>query len=325
MGTFRVVVTDDRFGSYDEERAVLAEIGCSLEVCNLQDDDDAHNRLKGADALLINMFPMGSDLIARLDRCRVLSRYGVGVDNVDVEAATARGIWVARVPDYGFEEVSDHALALLLSLARNLLYVDKRIRQGDWNLKNEYRNHRMCGRVLGIVGFGLIGRALNRKVQSLGLSEVLVDDPYVDPKIIEAQGARSVDLDTLARESDYVSIHVPLTKETEGLFGDRLLGIMKPGALLVNTSRGGVVEERALVAALEAGTLSGAGLDVYEQEPLPLDSRLREMERVILTDHTAYYSEESIFDLKTKAARNVAEVLQGREPLYPVNRPASTS
>lgn len=323
MSAFRVVVTDDRFGSYDEERAVLEEIGCALEVCDLQDQHEAADRLRGAEGLLVNLFPINRELIAGLDSCRVLSRYGVGVDNVDIEAATARGIWVARVPDYGFEEVSDHALALLLSLGRNLLYVDKRIRQGDWNLKNEYRNYRIRGRVLGIVGFGLIGRALNRKVQSLGFSTVLVNDPYVDREVIEAQGGRSVDLETLAREADYISIHVPLTAETDGMFSDGLFRRMKPGAILVNTSRGGIVDERALVAALDAGAITGAGLDVYEHEPLPIDSRLRDMERVILTDHTAYYSEEAIVDLKTKAAQNIAEVLQGREPIYPVNRPVS--
>ncbi len=323
MSKFRVVVTDDRFGSYDEEHEVLEAIGCSVEIYDLDDPRKAAQHLKGADGILVNMLPITADLIASMDKCRVLSRYGVGIDNIDVEAATARGIWVTRVPDYGFEEVSDHALALLLALARNIPYVDRRVREGGWNIGGEYRNHRIKGRVLGIVGFGLIGQSLNRKVASLGLSKVLVHDPYVDKKLVESKGALRVDMDTLVRESDFISIHVPLTEETEGIIGETELRRMKAGAVLINTSRGSVVDERALTAALEAGAISGAGLDVYENEPLPMDSRLRDFDRVILTDHTAYYSEEAIVELKRKAALDVAAVLEGREPRYPVNRPSA--
>ncbi|HUX20354.1 MAG TPA: NAD(P)-dependent oxidoreductase, partial [Spirochaetia bacterium] len=188
MAGFRVVVTDDRFGSYEEEKRVLEAIGCTLEVCNLSDAAEAARNLPGSDALLVNLFPMTSAIIETLDRCRIISRYGVGYDNVDVDAATRKGIWVARVPDYGFEEVSDHALAMLLALARNLPYVDRRIREGGWNLKNEYRNYRVKGSVLGIVGFGLIGRALCRKAAGLGFSRVLIHDPYVTAAAISRRG-----------------------------------------------------------------------------------------------------------------------------------------
>jgi D-3-phosphoglycerate dehydrogenase len=321
MGVFRVVVTDDRFGSYEEEKSVLDSIGCSIEVCNLANGQEAVAKLQDAEGILVNMFPMTADVIRSLLACRVLSRYGVGYDNIDVAAATAKGIWVTRVPDYGFEEVSDHALAMLLALARNLPQVDQRVREGGWNLKNEYRNHRIRGCVLGIVGFGLIGRTLCRKVTGLGLARVLVYDPYLDGKVISRCGAEAVDLSTLLAAADFVSLHVPLSAETKALIGKEEFRRMKPNAILVNTSRGPVVNERDLVWALENGTIGGAGLDVYENEPLAPDSRLKSFPRVILTDHTAYYSEEAVVELKRKAAENVAEVLTGGTPRYPVNRP----
>lgn len=325
MAGFRVVVTDDRFGSYEEEKRVLDAIGCSLEVCDFTDGHDADDKLRTADGVLVNMFPMTAERIASLERCRVLSRYGVGYDNVDIEAATAKGIWVARVPDYGYEEVSDHSLAMLLGLSRNLPYVDRRVRQGGWNLKNEYQSHRIKGSILGIVGFGRIGRALCRKAAGFGFSRILVYDPYVGSAAVSRRGAESVNLPTLLGVSDFVSLHLPLTDETRGLIDAAALRTMKPTAMLINTSRGGIVDEAALAEALETGTIAGAGLDVHETEPIPDDSRLKSIPRVILSDHTAYYSEESIVELKQKAARNIVEVLSGGEPSYPVNRPVSTA
>ena len=325
MADFRVVVTDDRFGSYEEEKSVLDALGCSLEVCDLANGQEADEKLRAADGILLNMFPMTSARISALERCRVISRYGVGYDNVDIEAATAKGIWVARVPDYGYEEVSDHSLAMLLGLSRNLAYVDRRVREGGWNLKNEYRTHRIRGSILGIVGFGRIGRALCRKAAGLGFSRILVYDPYVSSAAVSRRGAESVNLPTLLGVSDYVTLHLPLTDETRGLIDEAALRTMKSTAMLINTSRGGIVDETALADALEAGTIAGAGLDVHETEPIPEGSRLKTLPRVILSDHTAYYSEESIVELKQKAARNIAEVLSGGEPLYPVNRPVSTA
>lgn len=321
MGEHRVVVTDDRFGSYEEEKSVLSEIGCSVEVAEITEGGDAARALQEADALLVNLFPLPGEVVRRLSKCRVISRYGVGVDNVDVPAATEAGIWVARVPDYGYEEVSDHALALLLGCIRNLVYVDRRIRDGAWNLKDEYRAMRIKGRVLGLIGFGLIGRALFRKVRGLELAQVLVCDPYIDQEAIRDAGAIPADLKTVLQESDYLSIHVPLTPETRGLIGKEQIMLMKPTAIIVNTSRGGIVSEPALAQALAGGDLGAAGLDVFEHEPISPESPLLGLDNVILTDHTAYYSEESIVELKTKAAQNIVEVFKGRKPLYPVNTP----
>lgn len=317
---FTVVVTDDRYGgNYREEEAELARAGARLEVRTLGTEEEALKALRNADAILVNLFPLGARVIEGLERCRVISRYGVGYDNVDVPAATRKGIWVARVPDYSLEEVSDQALALLMACVRKVAYKDRGIRAGRWNLHKDQPCHRMAGSTMGIVGYGAIARCFHRKIAGLGLARVLVYDPYVEPAVLKAAGCVPADLETLVRQSDFLSVHVPLSAETRGLVGEREIGAMKATAILVNTSRGPVVDERALAAALQAGRLAGAGLDVFETEPLPQESPLRKLENVVLSDHAGWYSEESITELKTKAARNIAAVLGGGKPVYPVN------
>lgn len=319
MSKFTVIVADDRYGSYHEEESVLKEIDAQLVVRNLSPSVEAVKELATADGILVNLFPLTGEVIKSLTKCRVVSRYGVGYDNVDVEAATRKRIWVARVPDYCFEDVSDHALALLLGCIRKVAYKDRMVREGKWNLTKSQPCYRIAGRILGLVGFGGIARCLARKVSGLGLDRVMTYDPYVDSAEIRKAGAISVDLQTLVRESDYISIHAPLSHETKWLIGEEMIANMKPTAILINTSRGPVVNEEALARALRDGRIAGAGLDVFAEEPLPSQSLLRELDNVILSDHTAWYSEESVGELKTKAARNVALVLAGGKPLYPVN------
>jgi D-3-phosphoglycerate dehydrogenase len=319
MHRFTVVIADDRYVAYAEEESVLAEVDAGIEVFRSQSAADAGRAFAAADAILVNLFPMSAAIIDALPRCRVISRYGVGYDNVDVEAATRKGIWVARVPDYCVEEVADHALALLLGCVRKIAYRDRMIRQGGWNLHRDQPSYRMAGRTLGLLGYGAIARCLHRKVGGFGFARVLACDPHIDPGAILARGAVPVDLASLLRESDYLSVHVPLTPETRHLVGAAQLSAVKRGAMLVNTSRGPVLDEAAVTAALADGRLAGAGLDVFEQEPLPEASLLRSLDNVILTDHAGWYSEESVVELKTKAARNVAAVLAGGRPISPVN------
>jgi D-3-phosphoglycerate dehydrogenase / 2-oxoglutarate reductase len=319
VSRFTVVIADDRYAAYDEERAVLAEVDAEIRHFRGGSRGDAAAAFAPADALLVNLYELDAGLIDALPRCRVISRYGVGYDNVDVEAATRKGIWVARVPDYCFEEVADHALALLLGCARAIAYKDRRVRAGGWNLHRDQKNYRLSGRTLGIVGFGNSAKCLLRKVSGLGFARVLVRDPYARDSTVRASGATLVDLDTLMAESDYISLHVPLNEETRHLVGAAELSLVKRGAILVNTARGHVVDEPALAAALADGRLGGAGLDVFEEEPLPAASPLRALDNVIFTDHAGWYSEESVVELKTKAARNAAAVLAGGEPVYPVN------
>jgi len=320
MSRFTVVIADNRYSSYDEERAVLSEAGADIRNFRSQSPEEARAAFADADAILVNLFPMTAEVIQALPRCRVISRYGVGYDNVAVEAATRRGIWVTFVPDYCFEEVADHALALLLNCMRKVSYRDRMIRQGRWNVHRNQPAYRVEGRTLGILGYGNAAHTLLRKVSGLGFGRVLMCDPYVRASTIKAAGAVPVDLSTLLMESDYISVHVPLTDETRRMIGRAELALVKPGAILVNTARGPVLDEAAVADALREGRLGGAGLDVFETEPLPADSPLRQLENVVLTDHAGWYSEESLVELKTKAARNVAAVLAGGVPPYPVNR-----
>jgi D-3-phosphoglycerate dehydrogenase len=313
------MVTDDRFGSYSEEEAVMREIGARLEVLALSTEEEAISALSEADGILVNLFPLTARLISSLPRCRVISRYGVSYDNVDVAAATRKKIWVARVPDYCFEEASDQALALLLGCVRKVAFKDRKIREGRWNLHQEQRTHRVAGKILGLIGFGAVGRCLLRKTAGFGLKRVCVYDPHVEHASIRETGAEPVMLETLLAESDFVSIHAPLTSETRGMIGPREVGLMKPTAILINTARGPIVQEAALAAALSEGRLGGAGIDVFEHEPLPPESPLRILDNVILSDHASWYSEESVVELKRKAARNVAAVLSGGRPVSPVN------
>ena len=321
MSRFTVVIADDRYAAYDEEKAVLAEVDAEVRVFASSSPSEAKRAFAPADAILVNLFPMTADIIESLSKCRVISRYGVCYDNVAVDTATRKGIWVTFVPDYCFEEVADHALALLLGCIRKIGYKDRMIRQGMWNLHRDQPCYRVEGRTLGILGYGNAAHTLLRKVSGLGFGRVLMCDPYVRASTVKAAGAVPVDLPTLLAESDYISVHVPLTPETRHIIGRAELALVKRGAILVNTARGPVLDERAVADALRSGQLGGAGLDVFEEEPLPRNSPLRQLDNVIFTDHAGWYSEESVVELKTKAARNAAAVLVGGRPPYPVNAP----
>jgi len=320
VSRFTVVIADDRYASYREEEEVLREVDAEIRVFRSGAPAEAKKTFASADGILVNLYPMTAEMIDSLKGCRVISRYGVGYDNVDVEAATRKGIWVTFVPDYCFEEVADHALALLLCCIRKIGYKDRMVRQGRWNTHRDQPCYRVEGKTLGILGYGNAAHTLLRKVSGLGFGRVLMCDPYVRASTIKAAGAVPVDLPVLMAESDYISVHVTLTPETRHMIGREQLALVKPGAILVNTARGPVLDENALAEALASGRLGGAGLDVFEKEPLPAESPLRNLDTVVFTDHAGWYSEESMGELKTKAARNVAAVLAGGPPLYPVNR-----
>jgi len=319
MSRFTVVIADNRYASYHQEEEVLREVDAGVVIFSSSSAAEARMSFAAADAILVNLFPMTADIIEGLQKCKVISRYGVGYDNVDVETATRKGIWVARVPDYCFEDVADHALALLLSCVRKIPYKDRMVREGRWNLHKDQPCYRMEGRTLGIIGYGNSGHCLHRKVFGFGFARVLVCDPNERDSVIRAAGAVPVPLSTLLAEADYITLHIPLSHETRHLIGAAELARMKRGTILVNTSRGPVLDEQALAESLRDGHLGGAGLDVFEEEPLPPGSLLRTLDNVIFTDHAGWYSEESVVELKTKAARNVAAVLAGGAPAYPVN------
>lgn len=313
-----VVVTDSVFPTLDPARRVLARIEAELQLAPEPTPAAIAAAAERADALLVTYAPVGAEVIQRLRRCRIISRFGIGVDNVDVQAATRAGIVVTRVPDYCIDEVSDHALALLLALARKIPEADRRVKNGTWAVAPLQPIHRLRGRVLGLVGFGQIPRALAPKAQALGLA-VRAFDPYVPREEVARAGVEAVTFDQVVAESDFISIHAPLLPETRHLFNREVFRRMKPTAYLINTARGPLVDTDALLEALEQGRLAGAALDVLPQEPPAPDSPLLKCEKLILTPHAAFYSEESLEELQSKAAEEVVRVLLGQPPNNPVN------
>ena len=318
-GKLTVVVTDLGYATYEPEREELAAADAQLVLAECVTEADVAEACKDADGVITRMAPVGAEAIAALEKCRVIARYGVGVDNVDVAAATARGIPVANVRDYCNEEVSDQALALLLACVRRISSRDRQVRAGMWDIGTKEPIYRVAGKVMGLVGFGAIARTLHRKLTGFNLADVLVHDAFIAAEEITKAGARPVGLAELLAKSDFVSLHVPLTESTHHLIGAEELAAMKRTAILVNTSRGGVVDSEALYQALKGGTIASAGIDVHEQEPPPADYKLFELDNVVLTDHASWYSEESQLTLQRTTARNVALVLSGQPPLYCVN------
>jgi D-3-phosphoglycerate dehydrogenase len=315
----RVLVIDGVFTRYDEEKACLKSIGATVSVCNPRDEDETIARARRADAILVNLHPLTEKVISALPSCRIISRYGVGYDNVDVAAATRAGIWVANVPDYCVEETADHAIALFLSCVRRVTMKDRFIREGLWKKESAHPPSRLSRGRFGIIGYGRIGRTVHRKLAGFGFREFLVCDPYQKKAVMTKSGARPVTLATLLKQADYVSVHVPLSGETRHLLGKNELSLLKEGAVLVNTSRGPVVDEKALAAVLAKGRLAGVGLDVFETEPLPRPHPLLNFPEVVLTDHTAYYSRQSVIELKTRTAENVVHWFRKGRPRMPVN------
>ncbi|MCL4801188.1 MAG: C-terminal binding protein [Burkholderiales bacterium] len=312
-----VAVVDGGYDSYDTERRILAPLGAEVVLRDCAGDAArVAEACADAAAVLVRESPVDGRAIARMGRCRAIVRYGIGVDNIDLAAARARRIYVANVPGYGAEEVSDQAVALLLGVVRRVASRDRAVRAGAWNVSRREKMYRVAGRTLGLVGYGRIARAFERKMRGLGVERVLVHDPNVPA----ADGVELAGLETVCRESDYLSLHAPLTAGTRHLLGRRELALMKPTALLVNTARGALVDEAALVEALREGRILGAGLDVYEHEPPRTGHPLFALDNVVLSDHTGWYSEESVAELQTKAAEEVARVFRGEPPRHWLNR-----
>jgi D-3-phosphoglycerate dehydrogenase len=312
-----IAVTDSPFPSLEPAKAALARIDPELRVANSASADDILAVARDADAILVTYAKLSGDLLRQLRRCKAIGRFGLGVDNIDIAAAAELGITVTYVPDYCMQEVSDHAVALLLALARKVPQSNALVQAGRWDMPAVVPIHRLAGRVLGLVGFGNIPRALAPKAKAFGL-RVVVHDPYVSQHALAAAGVESVSFDRLLEISDFVSIHAPLLPATRGLFNAEVFRRMKQGACLINTARGPLVDEDALLAALDSRRLGGAALDVVAVEPLPKDSRLIGRENVVLTPHTGFYSVEALDELQTKCAADVARVLSGEKPVYPV-------
>lgn len=312
MSTYKVVITDQVFPTLEIETAALAAIDASLEVAD-GTLDDVLARGRDADALLTTYFGIDAATVAELEKCKIIARYGIGTDNVDIAAANGAGMVVTNVPDYSVEEVAAHALAMMLALLRRLPDADAFVRSGGWSIDGLRPISRLSTLTVGLVGYGRIPRRFAEALTALGMS-IVVHDPYVQ----EAPGVPPLlSLEELLTTSDVVSLHAPLTPDTRGLISADQLELMKESAILVNTSRGPLVVLDDLIEALQASRIRGAGLDVFEQEPLD-SARIAGVPGLLVSPHMAYYSEEALQESQRKASAQIVKVLTGQEPDYPV-------
>lgn len=308
-----VLITDHGFPNLQHEEMVLGAAGFKLAVAQCKTADEVIAAARDADALLVQWAPVDAAAIAALTRCKAIVRYGIGYDNVDIAAAKARGIPVCNVPDYGVGEVAEHAVSLALALARQLLQIDARVRSGTWKMIPDRPMLPLRELIFATAGFGRIARSAHAMMAGFGCTRIACD-PFVGADAMQAAGVEKVDADGLFARADILSLHLPLTSETRHFVSAARLATMKRTAILVNTARGPLIDTIALAQALHDGAIAGAGLDVFETEPLPSDHPLRSAPTALLTSHVAWYSESSIPRLQRLAAEEVVRGLRG-EPL----------
>ena len=312
----KVVLTDYVWASLEVEKKTLESVA-DLIALQTKKPDEFIEQAADCDALL-NTYagPITADVMARMPKCKIIARYGIGVDTIDLEAATAAGIIVTNNPTYCIEEVAEHTMALMLACARKIVFYDRMVRAGRWEVPPGKPLFRLAGSTLGLIGFGNIARQVAVRAAAFGMN-VLYSDPYVKET---DQLAKQVDIGQLLKEADFVSLHPPLTSDTRKMINDDLLNKMKRTAWLVNCSRGPIVDTDALVRALDAGTIAGAALDTTDPEPLPNPHPLRDRDNVIINPHVAWYSETAMVGLQAGAPGEVRRVLSGEWPINVVNR-----
>ncbi|MEZ5413016.1 MAG: C-terminal binding protein [Opitutaceae bacterium] len=313
MSKFRVVITDHGFPNLRHEEDVITAAGGELVVAQCKTPEEVLAASRDADALLVQWAPVNAAVIAELARCKVIVRYGIGYDNVDIAAAKARGIPVCNVPDYGVHEVAEHAVSMAVALARQLTSIDARLRAGTWKITPDRQMPSLREMTFATAGFGRIARSAHHMIRGFGGKRIAYD-PFVPADVMAMEGVEKVEIDDLFTRADLVSLHLPLTAETKHFVNAERLKEMKPTAIIINTARGPLIDTVALAAALKNDQIAGAGIDVFETEPLPADHPLRSAPRAILTSHVAWYSESSIPRLQRLAGEEVARGLKG-EPL----------
>lgn len=317
----KVVITDYQYENIDQEKKIFQDAGIELVEYQFKEPKDLIGLIDDADAVITQYSDINADVIENLQHCKMIIKYGIGVNNIDVDAATKKGIYVCNVPDYGVEEVSNHAVTMILALSKKLPTITRALKDGDWGYNSIVPLFRFSEATIGLVGFGRIPQLVAKKLSGFGV-RILAYDPYIKEEQAKELGVTSVDFDTLCKESDYISLHCPLTAETEHLFTLDTFKKMKKTAVIVNTARGPIIKEKDLIMALQEGLIAGAGLDVFETEPVTVDNPLLHMENVIATPHCAWYSLRAIDNVQRKAAEEVANVLLGNEPWNCVNRKA---
>ena len=317
--TKKVLITDYVWPTVEPEKAVLAAGGAEIIVAPNGDEDTLVELAKDVDGILTCFAKVTERVVRAAEKCVVIGRYGVGVDNIDVDTATELGIAVTYVPDYCIPEVSDHVMAMLLSWNRRIVFFDRATKTKGWGTEGlGMRIMRLEGKKLGIVGFGRIGRAVADRARAFCL-QVVVADPFVTAEAAQDAGAVKMELLELLGESDFVTLHSPLIPQTQGMIGKDEFAQMRPDAFLINAARGGLIDEDALYDALTSGQIAGAGLDVLVDLDPPIDHRISQLENVIITPHTAFFSQEAVLELEERAAGEVVSVFQGKMPDNLVN------
>ena len=312
-----VVVTDSPFPSLDPAKKALEDANAEVIQAPSSSEEDIIKSAEHADAILVTYAKLNENILRSLKNCKAIGRFGIGVDNIDLKVAGELGISVNYVPDYCLDEVSDQAMAMIISMARKIPQSNKLVQSGRWEMPAVVPMYRLRGKTVGLIGFGNIPRLMTPKAQAFGFN-VIAADPYAPKELFEKFNVESVTMDELYERSDFISVHAPLLPETKGLVNKEAFKKMKKTAIIVNTARGPLIDEKDLIEALDNKEIGGAGLDVVETEPLPEDSALIGRDNVILAPHTAFYSVEALEELQTKAASDVARVLNGEEPIYPI-------
>lgn len=315
----KIVKTDGVLETHADDLDEFAGMNVTFQEATSLTEDELIENCAGASGLLVLREPITARVLDALPEVKVIGRFGVGLDCIDVAAATERGVIVTNVPDSNITEVATHAIAMSLALTRRLNRYDRSIRSGDWDFEGPGAGiRRVTTQVFGIIGFGKIGQKVAASARAIGF-QVWAHDPFLSEDAITTLGAKPATFDEIIEGADVISLHIPLIESTRGIIGESELARFKEGSNLINVSRGGLVDENALARAITHGPLAGAGLDVFSNEPLGTDSPLREVEEVLLSPHAAHYSAESYAETRLKAFRDVALVLRGDKAHYPVN------
>mgnify|MGYP000050093845 CR=1 FL=1 len=315
----KVVVTDYNYKDLNQEKSILSKYDVDLMDFHCTTEDEVIAAVDGADAVLVQFAPITRRVLESMENCKVVVRYAVGFDNIDLDAATELGIRVVNIPDYCTEEVSEHAVMLLLAVARKLCTLNQATKASDWNFQHMVPVQRLKGRTVGLIGLGRIGRMTARKLQGFNF-RVIAYDPYIEASVGQEYGVELVDFDKVISESDFISLHVPLNEETKHMINANVFEKMKQNPFIINTGRGGLIQEDDLMVALESGQIQGAALDVLQEEPIRNGHPLQGLENVILTPHAAWYSEDALQAIQLFAAKEVERMLIGQEPKNIVNQ-----
>ncbi|MBA7573023.1 Hydroxypyruvate reductase [subsurface metagenome] len=316
---YKVVITEAEYKSFELEKEELNKVGAELIIGQCKSEDEIIEAAKDADGLIVQYASITRRIIESLKKCKAIARYGIGVDSIDVEAATEHGICIVNVPEYCLDEVSDHTISLALACVRKVVMLNDAVKKGIWDFKISMPIFRLRNMKLGLVGFGNIARMVSSKAQAFGLS-VIAYDPYISSVAMTQNNVKKVSLGDLLKEADIISLHLPLTKNTKYMFTEKEFKLMKDTAFIINTGRGPLIKERDLCRALSERWIAGAGLDVVEKEPIDPNSNLLKLDNIIITPHVAFYSDESLKDLQRSAAKGVAQVLNGEMTSSIVNK-----